>query len=71
MTDDDLLAAVADADRTLSKRNRGDGYYKVTRMEVTWLAYDEEKDGLVPSPSNYLAYTKSLKVDEDGTWDHS
>jgi hypothetical protein len=38
--------AVEDANRTLAKKNIGYGFFVVTAIEVRWLAYDEERDGL-------------------------
>jgi hypothetical protein len=43
---DDIYDAVQDAERTLSKKSRGAGRFTVRAIEVEWLEYDEERDGL-------------------------
>jgi hypothetical protein len=44
--DHDLERAIHDTNRTLSKMARGDGHFTVRALEVEWLGYDEERDGL-------------------------
>ncbi len=38
--------ALDDFERSLSKKNTGDGFYVVEEVRLRWLGYDEERDGM-------------------------
>ncbi len=48
-SEEQVQDAIQDFNRTLRKKNTGDGYYKCEYVELRWHAYDPELDTLVPS----------------------
>lgn len=53
--------AIKEADRTLSRRNRGGGYARVVGLVVEEFRYDEDKDDLVATGQMAIR-------NADGTW---
>lgn len=64
--EESIRAALADANRTLSKANTGSGHYMVTRMDVLWLKYDSDKDGMVPAEGPVITIVPTTLA-PDGT----